>query len=175
MRPSGERVALVLRASDGPRIRVAALITVDGGLVLVRHRAGASTYHLLPGGGVRYRETLGDALVREVEEETGLQVRCGRPLLINDTIDPDGPRHVVNITFDATVTGGSLTHRPKDPRIEAVELVEADRLLTLDLRPPIAEAIAGILADPAGAQAAYLGPLFTPGGVVEVPDGKDGT
>lgn len=151
------------RGSDAPRVRVAALIVIDGRLVLVRHRSGDATYHLLPGGGVRYRETLCDALVREVREETGLSVRCTRPLLINDTIDPDGPRHVINITFDATVVGGTLTDRPDDPRIEAVELVEPERLRALDLRPPIAAALAEILADPSAAHAAYLGPLFTPG------------
>ena len=126
---------------SGPRVRVAALIVHLGKVVLVRHRARNSTYHLLPGGGVDYRETLSAALVREVAEETGLRVDVGRPVLINDTIDPSGGRHLVNITFLATVVGGEITETPRDPRVEAVDLVDAAALTALDLRPPIAEAI----------------------------------
>lgn len=131
-------------------------------MVLVRHRAGDSTYHLLPGGGVDYRETVEEALVREVAEETGFQVEIGRPLLISDTIDPEGPRHVVNITFAARVTGGEMLSRSKDTRIEAVELVNPDSLCDLDLRPPLAQHLLRIVDNPEMATE-YLGPLFTPG------------
>ncbi len=148
-----------------PRIRVAALIPLGGKVVLVRHRAGNARYHLLPGGGVEYRETLRDALVREVAEETGLQIRVRQPLLINDTIDPEGSRHVVNITFLADITGGDISAAPRDPRIEAVDLVTPEGLSVLDLRPPLASSIAELCA--AGiedAAAQYLGSLFVPEG-----------
>lgn len=147
---------------DGPRVRVGALILLDGNVVVVRHRAGDATYHLLPGGGVHYRETLGDALVREVHEETGLDVTVGRPLVLNDTIDPNGPRHLVNVTFAAEVVGGALLSESVDKRIEAIELVAPDMLRTLDLRPPITTAILEMLATSATTPARYLGPLFTP-------------
>jgi 8-oxo-dGTP diphosphatase len=118
-----------------------------------------STYHLLPGGGVNYRETLDSALVREVTEETGLRVELGRPVIINDTIDPQGSRHVVNITFIATVTGGQITETPEDPRVESVELFDVAELEHLDLRPPIAEAVVSIL-EGRETSTRYLGPLF---------------
>ena len=147
-------------APDGPRIRVAALMTMAGRVVLVRHRAGSSTYHLLPGGGVDYRETLAEALEREVKEETGLDIRVGRPLFLSDTIDPDGPRHVVNITFAADVIGGEVARKPADSRVVAVDLVEPDRLTRLDLRPPMAGELVDALrtGEP---HLQYLGSLFT--------------
>jgi ADP-ribose pyrophosphatase YjhB (NUDIX family) len=144
---------------DGPRVRVAALILYGGKVVLVRHRARDSSYHLLPGGGVDYRETLAEALVREVAEETGLVVEIGPPILINDTIDPAGSRHVVNITFTAAVVGGEITDAPQDSRVEAVELVDPADLATLDLRPPLAEAITTVL-DGSALSTSYLGSLF---------------
>ncbi|MDZ4169429.1 MAG: NUDIX hydrolase [Coriobacteriia bacterium] len=150
-------------APSGPRIRVAAAILIDDRLVLVRHRAARASYHLLPGGGVGYRETLEDALVREVEEETGLAVTLGEPLLISDTIDPSGPRHVVNITFSATVVGGAITDRPSDAQVEAVELVRLDALTGLDLRPPIAGQLRAMLSGQSVEPTRYLGSLFTTG------------
>jgi len=143
-------------------VRVAALIVIEGKVVLVRHRVGALSYHLLPGGGVNYRETMAHAAEREVREETGLEVSIGRLLFANDTIDPSGPRHVVNLTFAATVTGGHITGTPDDHRVEAVDLVTPESLAALDLRPPMAAQLqdylaGGEIADP------YLGSLFTVG------------
>jgi 8-oxo-dGTP diphosphatase len=141
---------------------------LDHKVVLVRHRAGSSAYYLLPGGGVGYRETLEQALIREVDEETGLQAKIGRPVLINDTIDPNGPRHVVNITFLASVVGGELTKSPGDPRVESAELFDVAALRGLDLRPPLAEAITAII-EGTDSSAHYLGSLF---GEARLPDAR---
>jgi ADP-ribose pyrophosphatase YjhB (NUDIX family) len=155
---------LAALAGDVPRLRVAAAIVLDELVLLVRHRAGDSVYHLLPGGGVRYRETLEEALVREVLEETGLVVEVREPLFISDTIDPDGPRHVINLTFLAEVVGGVLTESPDDPRVEAVELVSFERLTMLDLRPPIAAPLSRALRSATPPAMSYLGSLFTSAG-----------
>jgi 8-oxo-dGTP diphosphatase len=144
-----------------PRIRVAALIVVEGRVVLTRHLKEGRRYHLLPGGGVAYRETLEHALVREVAEETGLAVRVGRPVLLSDTIDPEGDRHSVNIVFIAEPVGGSITTRPQDPRVEGVDLVSPSDLASLEFHPPIADAVLDVLRDPQAATARYLGSLFT--------------
>ena len=104
-------------ASREPRIRVAALLVIDGRVVLVRHRRGDRVYHLLPGGGVDWGETLSEALRREVREETGLEIDVGPLLFVNDTLDPSGSRHVVNLTFRATHLGGVPTDIPADTRV----------------------------------------------------------
>ena len=132
----------------------------EGRLVLVRHRAGKATYHLLPGGGVEAGETLADALGREVLEETGLRYRLARPLFLSDTIDPRGGRHVVNITFLGEIVGGQITVPKDDPRIEAVELVDPEALHSLDLRPPIAAPLLDAIRSGFTGQTHYLGSLW---------------
>lgn len=153
---------MAARASDAPRVRVAALMTVDGRVVTVRHRAGSNSYHLLPGGGVAFGETMAAALAREVAEETGLIVAVGAPVLLSDTIDPSGRRHIVNITFSARVEGGAITDAPDDPRVEAVELVDPSELAALDLRPPVAAEILAAIEAGDDARAVYAGSRFTP-------------
>jgi 8-oxo-dGTP pyrophosphatase MutT (NUDIX family) len=60
------------------RIRaVALLIQNDSIAVMERHRAGRH-YFTFPGGGVDERETSEQAVVREAEEELGIQVRAIR-------------------------------------------------------------------------------------------------
>ena len=144
---------------NNPRIRVSALVRLDGQVVTVRHRNGDSVYHLLPGGGVEWGESLETALIREFREETGLAIAVGPLLFVNDTIDPAGTRHVVNLTFEATIAGGAITDNPADSRVEAVDLIPEDQISSLDLRPPVAQAVLGVLNGEA-APGRYLGPLF---------------
>ncbi|HVX44312.1 MAG TPA: NUDIX hydrolase [Mycobacteriales bacterium] len=85
-------------ASDGP-----------GRVLLVQRRnppdAGAWT---IPGGRVEAGESAEAAVVREMLEETGLQVRVGRLLARLDVPGPDA-EIVYDITdYAVTITGGTL-------------------------------------------------------------------
>lgn len=146
---------------DRPRVRVGAVLLLDGRFVTVRHRKAGRAYHLFPGGGVGSSETLSEALEREVLEETGLNVEAVRPLFLNDSIAPDGSRHVIQITFHAIHRGGRLIDAPEDPRVEAVDLFEPGELTRLDLRPPIAHEVLDAMEHDFGVRTRYLGALWT--------------
>ena len=71
------------------RIRVAAnaLVVQDGRALLVEFSGGTDQQHYnFPGGGVELGETLEEAVRREVMEETCLDVRVERLLLIVESI-----------------------------------------------------------------------------------------
>lgn len=64
--------------ATGPVLAVGAIVTVDHHLLLVtRANPPARGQWTIPGGRVEPGETLTDAVVREVAEETGLDVECG--------------------------------------------------------------------------------------------------
>lgn len=126
----------------------------------MRHLKDGESYHLLPGGGVEVGESVGAALAREVREETGLVCEIATPLFINDSIAPDGSRHVVQLTFLARIIGGSLSEST-DPRVAEATVVGIAALQGLDLRPPMTEALLDAMAADYEGQARYLGPLWS--------------
>jgi len=67
----------------------------------------------LPGGGVHFDESVQDAVVREVREESGYWVEVGRPLTVhhfahNGEGRAGRPFKTVRLFFEATITGGAL-------------------------------------------------------------------
>jgi 8-oxo-dGTP diphosphatase len=70
----------------------------------------------LPGGGVELPETVEEAAVREVREETGYDVELGRLLGVHTLVIPPEERTVdrdryykgVRVVFEASVVGGHL-------------------------------------------------------------------
>jgi ADP-ribose pyrophosphatase YjhB (NUDIX family) len=86
-----------------PELCVGAVAVADEELLLVRRGRGPGAGRWsVPGGRVEAGETICDAVVREVAEETGLQVRCGELLGWAERIGPQ--HHFVILDFAVTVT-----------------------------------------------------------------------
>lgn len=85
-------------AAPRPQVAVGAVAVAGGALLLVRRGRPPETGRWsLPGGRVEAGETLAEAVVREVLEETGLAVRCGRFLGWVERIGPG--HHFVILDF----------------------------------------------------------------------------
>ena len=96
-----------------PVLGVGALIFHRNKILLVeRGKEPLKGYWSLPGGALETGETLEQGVIREVREETGLEVKPLRVLEIFERImrDPQGAPeyHYVLIDYVCRVTGGSL-------------------------------------------------------------------
>lgn len=88
-------------------VRVTGVVVEDDTILLLDQDTGTGRSWSLPGGKVELGETLAEALVREMREETGIEVEPGRLLYVCDHL-PGGDTHVVHITFEARRTGGTV-------------------------------------------------------------------
>jgi ADP-ribose pyrophosphatase YjhB (NUDIX family) len=99
----------------GVRPSVSAVIFDRQRRLLLQQRSDGGQWGL-PGGSVEIGESLRDAVVREVREETGLDVTPRRLVGVYSDPElqviryPDGHVwHYVNVCFECTVRGGRLT------------------------------------------------------------------
>lgn len=88
------------------KIRVTGILIKDNSILLLDQNVEDSRSWSLPGGTLEEGETLEQALVREMREETGLEVAVNDFLYICDNIAPN--RHVVHLTFLVTEIGGTI-------------------------------------------------------------------
>jgi len=86
----------------GPELCVGAVAVQDDSLLLIRRGHGpAAGLWAVPGGRVEAGETLAEAVVREVAEETGLEAMCDA--LIGWVERIQGDHHLVILDFAVTV------------------------------------------------------------------------
>lgn len=109
----------------------------DGELLLIRRRNDpARGRWSLPGGRVEAGELLADALVREVREETGLQIAVGE---LAGILEVPGDTHYVILDYFATVEGSS-TPLAADDATEA-RWVALGVVARMDLTPRFVETL----------------------------------
>jgi 8-oxo-dGTP diphosphatase len=146
---------------ESPRIRVAAIIVRGNTVLLVKHRKAGRSYWMLPGGGVRHGESLAEAVVRELQEETALIVRPLDLVLANDSIVPDGSRHILNLCFTAEIEGGTL-RCGEDPRVAEAAFLPVEELGCVELFPAYGETLKNMIRAGFPDRARYLGRLWRP-------------
>jgi len=90
---------------DTPRFVVAALMFLrEGDSVLLVKQSYGGQYWSLPGGVVEFGESLDQAAIREVREETGLEARIKRVVGMYTKSDEGA----LAVTFEGEIVGGAM-------------------------------------------------------------------
>jgi len=97
-----------------PYLAVSAAIFRDGRVLIVRRaRTPAHGLYTLPGGGVELGETLEQAVIREIREETALDIEPVELIGFRQAIVRDAggrvERHFVILPFAARFLGGAIS------------------------------------------------------------------
>lgn len=78
------------------KVRVGVVLIADGKLLLVRQND--RPFWVLPGGTLEPGESLDACAVRELKEETNLDIQIKRLLYVSDFIQP-GPKQTIDVFF----------------------------------------------------------------------------
>jgi len=128
---------------DRPFVGVGAVI-LDGSRVVLVRRASEplAGQWSLPGGAVEAGETLGACVVREMREETGLDVEVGPVIEVFDRITRDGQGrvqyHYVLVDYLCRPVSGTLE---AGSDVDAAVWAELSELDAYELAAPAAAAI----------------------------------
>jgi len=130
------------------RVKARAVIWVGDQVVVHLTKRRGHTHVTFPGGRVNDRESVSDALVREVFEEVGLEIEVGDLLLAAEILS-GARRQDVELVFEATTAG------PVDgPDVHLVDPQQPD----LEVLPPILGVLAELRRD--GSRPRWLGNLY---------------
>jgi ADP-ribose pyrophosphatase YjhB (NUDIX family) len=131
-----------------PYLAVSAAIIRDGKVLVVRRaRKPALDLYTLPGGVVEAGEPLTEAVVREVREETALEIAVGtlaghREVIVRDG-DGRAERHFVILCFAARWIAGEPV---LNEELDDARWIDPSELATLRTTEGLAEIVASAIA-----------------------------
>ena len=113
-----------------PKVRVAGVLIEGDKILIVEQDVTATRHWSLPGGALEFGETIEECIIREMKEETGLDVSVNSLLYVCDRIIDNG--HVVHVTLLLDKIGGDLgTGKGAEfdiGKIKNVKMVPVDEL-----------------------------------------------
>lgn len=131
-----------------PRVGARAVIEHEGKVLLLRAEEPGRRYYFLPGGHVQHGERLQEAVLREVKEETGLDVEIVRALGVREFIAARHARRAKNVPPNHHVVAVIFLCRLKETTKEqftcdagaqgvtGLEWIDLSKVTGLELHPP---------------------------------------
>lgn len=126
------------------RLRACGLCVREESLLLINHASLTSRdFWAPPGGGVEFGETAEACIIREFQEEAGLEVKVGKFLFACEFIKE--PLHAIELFFEVSWLGGKLTVGT-DPEMDPAHqiLLEARFISWEEIKDIKAEHLHGI-------------------------------
>jgi 8-oxo-dGTP diphosphatase len=124
-----------------PRLTAAVLVMHEGKFLLAeRNKENYNGYWIIPGGGVEFGEKIEDAALREIKQETNLDVDIIKQICYKEIINVPGSYHSIVFYFLA---------KPKHFSIKADDDVSKAQFFSIDeiKKMKIAESVEMVLKD----------------------------
>jgi UDPglucose 6-dehydrogenase len=135
-------VGLGVREYSNPALAVNTIVTTNSKVLLVKRSIEPfKEMWSLPGGFVEYDESVEDALIREVEEETGLRVKPKRVFNVYSHPLRSPVKHVVTICYLTGILGGTLRTSGENVEVKFFPLDQLPEQLAFDHHKIIKEYI----------------------------------
>jgi ADP-ribose pyrophosphatase YjhB (NUDIX family) len=134
------------RYNKGYNVGVGGAVVHDGRLLLVRRasRRGRGNWQV-PGGFVEQQETIEEAVVREVEEESGVKSEVEGVLAIRNRYDADNGNSLYIVMLLRMVGGAP---KPDAHEVDRAEFFTMDEILELEQVPAVNIEVAQRALDP---------------------------
>lgn len=100
-------------------------------ILIVKNIRGDSFYWSLPGGAVEEEETLEQAVIREVKEETGYNIVVTGLNSVREVLFEERDHHALIITFHAKIIDGEININDPDNDIVEVKWANSDTVKEL--------------------------------------------
>lgn len=112
------------------RLRVCGILIENNQTLLVKHHGmGKNGFWSPPGGAVKFGERIEKALKREFYEETGLFIRMGDFLFLNEFMKDS--LHAIELFFKVEKIGGSII-KGEEPEIQDASFIEEIAYLDME-------------------------------------------
>jgi len=113
-----------------PEVRVAGVLIEDNKILIVKQNVTETRQWALPGGKLEFGETIEQCMIREMKEETGLDVAVKELLYITDRLYQSD--HIVHIMLLVKKIGGQLRSgkelEKETEKIKELAMVPIDHL-----------------------------------------------
>jgi len=114
----------------GLLVRPTAILIEDQKILLVKQEVTGTRHWSLPGGKLELEETIEQCLIREIKEETGLDIAVQELLYVTDRFYRKS--HIVHMLFLVENTGGKLRSgkelESETEKIKELAMVSIDSL-----------------------------------------------
>ncbi|MDI6786505.1 MAG: NUDIX hydrolase [bacterium] len=145
---------------EQPNVRIMVVIIRENKLLLLKSKDSRNSDWLLPGGSVKCGKSIVESAQEDVWEETNLQIRIKRILMINESISPDKHRHVINIYFLGEILGGELKVG-RSSILQDCKFLGLEEIEKIEIHPNIKKEIKEMIADGIYVEAKHQGNMWT--------------
>ncbi len=118
-------------------IRASAIIIRNEKILLIHRKKDGKEYWVFPGGGIEDNETWDEALIREVKEETGLDVKKHKLAFmnLNDIDNKEHPFYLCEVSNGKAEMIGEETKRNTSDNWYQLEWINVKDLSSFRLLP----------------------------------------